>query len=298
MIPRDPILESRFAAALLAGVVLVTLACDQGGAAPKGADLDLRTRIDDQIRYFRVHVPDGIRPGQAVKVVFAFHGSNDRGYRMQRGAELDGPAAEMSAVVVYPDAAVGNWAEGCDCNNADRLGIDDLGFVQAMLDTLAARWAIHPSTTFAVGYSQGGLFAHRIACELSDRFAAIATVAATMSPALASTCRPSHPVSVIMLHGTEDTVMPWEGGGSGSLALMAAPDVATFWARQSDCEAEPTTSEARLDDGATVRFHRYDACDEGRRVRLVELVGFGHTWPRGSFSAGNAVMSFFEQAGG
>lgn len=284
--------------AVLPLVLVLVAACDLFGGGAGGRDLNWTVAVGDTARWFRVHVPDGLKEGEPARVVLAFHGSSSAGPYFQQLSGLD-EDVDSRTITVYPNAAVSNWAEGCNCNNADRLGIDDLGFVEAMLDTVSAVWQLERNGVFAVGFSQGGLFAYRLACEMSDRFRAVFAVAAPMSLPLSLACHPDRPVSVVAIHGTADAVLPWNGTSNGALSLLSAPKTAEFWAGRNDCGASETIRED-LGGGAVLKLHRWASCSQGRQVRLYELVGHGHGWPAGKLDASETISGIVkrEAAGG
>ncbi len=153
--------------------------------AAQGSALPMRDsiRVDTTVRTFVVHAPpaEGPRP-----LLLAFHGAGGTGAGLQSLSKLDRAAGALGWVVIYPDAPLGNWAEGCGCNIADRLAVNDTGFVAALITRAEERYDVDPARVYAVGYSQGGLFAGRLACQMSDRIRAVAMVAAAMSAPLAS----------------------------------------------------------------------------------------------------------------
>lgn len=273
---------------LLPVAVTLLAACDQAVEIPKGEDLDMRISVGETKRSLRVHVSTDVVEGAPVRLIMAFHGSGDTGWRMQLGAGLDEASVGTATVLVYPQGLAGGWDESCDCDETD-----DIDFVEAMLDSLGNRWDLDANRTYAVGFSLGGMFVHRIGCDLSDRFAAIAAVSASMSRSLSDRCQPARPVSTAILHGTEDPIIPWGNGDGGSLGPLSAEEAAEFWAHQSDCDTDPAIEVQELGDGKAVRTHEYLGCYQARRVLLYELVGYGHTWPRGPFEAGESIVEFF-----
>ena len=276
-----------FLTALLLSLLLS--ACDSG-AGVDAQEINFSLAVDDTLRSVRFRIPESLSPGDPAQVLIAFHGSRDSGPAFQRGAGLDGLAGN-DLIIAYPTAAKGNWAEGCNCNIADRLGINDLGFVDAMLDTLANRYQVHRERTFAVGFSQGGLFTYRLACERGDRFKAVAAVAAPMSEPLSETCAAENPVSVMTLHGREDGVLPWDGTDAGALSLLSAPETAFFWSKKLSCE---TSARAFTDSkGARLPTSEYEDCRGDSRVRLFEIPRGSHQWYTNGPDSRRLVLEFF-----
>jgi polyhydroxybutyrate depolymerase len=199
-------------------------------------------------------------------------------------------------MVAYPDAAVGNWAEGCDCNRADRLAINDTGFVRTLIDTLRRRFPVDSTRIYAVGFSEGGLFVHRLGCELSERIAGVASVSAPISAPLAERCGPHLPVSVLVMMGTLDDAYPYEGQGRGQRATLGARATEELWRTLDHCDASAALSSLpdRVADGTTVLEERWPRCAGGREVALYSVDGGRHAWaPSRDVDMAALVTAFF-----
>lgn len=269
--------------------LLATAACDLvGGDA--GSTEDIFVAVDDTLRDVRLYIPDGISAGDPVRLLIALHGSNDSGRAFQSGAGLDERAPD-DLIIAYPTAAKGNWAEGCNCNIADRLQINDLGFMDALIDSVGARYAVAPERTYAMGYSQGGLFAYRLACTMGDRISRIASVSAPMSVPLSRMCRADDPVSVLTLHGRRDGVLPWAGTNNGALSLLSAEDTAEFWAEKRSCDASVQNTYRSGD--ATLIASEWNQCDSGTRVHLYQMTDGVHAWYTKSPDNRTFLFDFF-----
>ena len=271
-------------------VVLLLAACDSGPNRPEGSDLSLTVAVGDTTRTARVRVPDALSSGAPAHLLIALHGSQDSGPNFQRGSRIDEVGTD-DLIIAYPTAAKGNWAEGCDCNVADRLQIDDLGFMGALIDSIGARYNVAPERTYAMGYSQGGLFAYRLACHMGDAFAAVAAVSAPMSVPLSHNCNPGEATSVLTLHGALDRVLPWGGTSAGSLSLLSAPNTAGFWAEEFDCA--PSRQETLRSGDATLRAVQWESCRDGVRVSLYEMPDGAHTWYTKSPDSRRLFLEFF-----
>jgi polyhydroxybutyrate depolymerase len=183
-------------------------------------------------------------------------------------------------LVAYPDAAVGNWAEGCNCTRADQLGVNDTGFVRAVVEDVAARHPVDRGRVVAAGFSQGGVFVHRLACEMADLVTAVASVAAPMATPMAQRCRPSRPVSVLVAMGTLDDAYPYEGRDAGDRTTLGARTTAAFWRTVNGCRGMGTGAERLPGAGsaAGVIEERWTDCDGGVAVTLYTVEGGHHAW--------------------
>jgi polyhydroxybutyrate depolymerase len=129
---------------------------------------------------------------------------------------------------------------------------------------------------FATGMSNGAFMAHRLACELSDRIAAIAPVAGVLGT---SPCRPTHAVSVLEFHGTADSMVPYRGGGFAGFPGVEA--VVAGWASREGCKGERET----VFHAGHVTCDRVGQCPSNVAVEACRIEGGGHAWP----GSGNAA---------
>jgi polyhydroxybutyrate depolymerase len=159
---------------------------------------------------------------------------------------------------------------------------DDIAFMNQMLDQLVTKFSVDPSRIYAVGLSEGGFMSLRLGCAVSDRFAAVAAVGAAMPKMMI--CLPSRAVSVVMINGTSDPVVPYGGGTEHNLdlATISVEDSAKAWAKIDRCAEKPERSKISGGKGATeVKVDTYTGCQDGAQVVSYSLKGTGNTWPGG-----------------
>jgi polyhydroxybutyrate depolymerase len=191
-------------------------------------------------------------------------------------------AAAKGFIVVYPNgtgrfrSGLLTWNAGGCCGYAQRRRVDDVAFVRALLDTLEREYPIDHRRVYATGFSNGGMMSYQVACALSDRFAAVAPV----SGELAMDCAPSRPVSVLIIHGTADQNLPYDGGvGPKALDKHDVKSVhyaLDHWLRFDRCATTP-----RVDSTAALVRRTFAPCAENTAVELYTIIGGGHAWPGG-----------------
>jgi len=160
--------------------------------------------------------------------------------------------------------------------------VDDVGFVRRILDVLEDRFGADHDRLYATGMSYGGFFSHVLACSLNDRIAAFAPVSGTMTEA--SLCFPGRAVPIVMLHGTNDPLVPYGYKSVLGLRGFDAPGSAAFWAGNNGCASDTVdTPLADVDpnDGTRVVRHDWTGCPSDAPVVLYEIRGGGHNWPGG-----------------
>lgn len=277
-----------------------------GAAEGKRTSFDHTISVDGLERQYLVHLPAGYSPTWPMPVVLNFHGGGGNAEWQQRETGMNATADTGGFVVVYPQGTsgpfgLGTWNAGSCCGLAMRRNVDDVKFTAALLDDLASKHPVDKRRIFATGMSNGAMLVYRLACELSDRIAAVAPVAGALLDA--GHCEPRRPIPVLHFHGTADKLVPFEGGygkiGSSGEFRSVVETISKF-VQFNECSKEP---EKAYDKGdATCQSFR--SCKNSADVNLCTIDGGGHTWPgakpndkRGktsyNISANDAMWDFF-----
>jgi polyhydroxybutyrate depolymerase len=185
-------------------------------------------------RPYALRVPTGYRAGTPMPLVIVLHGYGTDGVVADElfgfGTILD----ERGFLLALPNGVPGRnglrfWNATDACCDFGRTGVDDVAYLRAVIDDVGARYTIDPKRIFAVGHSNGGFMAHRLACDLSDRIAAIVSLAGAVW-ADPSSCRPTEPISVAQLHGTADFLIRFDGGKLAGVPYPGAVETVAMWA--------------------------------------------------------------------
>jgi polyhydroxybutyrate depolymerase len=241
-----------------------------------------------QRTYTLVRPPNRKAP---LPLVIALHGFTQSAFGLELHTKLDTTAADEGFIVVYPDGIGRSWNAGTCCGEASAENQDDVGFIKQIIDGLVAKGQVDPARVFATGISNGGMMDYRLACELSDRVLAIASVSGALT---IDTCNPAKRVSVMELHGTGDGTVPIEGGMvSGLFTVPAAVSTMKRWAAIDGCGADPAIS----DNGVT-NTSSWTGCRDGTNVVLVAVKDAGHTfWLDGvpaQLNVNESIWNFFK----
>jgi polyhydroxybutyrate depolymerase len=247
-------------------LALGLVACS-ASVAPSQPSPILHTSISvgGQLRGYRLFRPPalGNRPAPLVVLLHGcFPGANGEG--AASALNFDHEASSAGFVAVYPDGIDGCWNQGRSGST-----VDDVGFIGSLLDRLVKQLPIDRSRIFVTGGSGGGAMAYRLACELSSRITAIASVAGAWW--LDAPCRPARPVSVLEMHGSADSRTPYDGGGAFNVSPVLA--VVQRWAELDGCLGDPALAQS----GVT-KSSAWNRCNGGTVVRLDTIVGGSHTW--------------------
>lgn len=231
-------------------------------------------------RTYSVHVPAGVQ--RPAGLVINLHAAGATGADQAALTRYNSVADAHGFVVAYPDGIDFSWADGRGSSVPDRQGVDDVGFIAALVGRLVSDFGIDQGRVFATGLSAGAFMANRLACERADLFAAIAPVSGTLGVSIP--CEPSRPVSVMETHGTADPIVPFDGGSmiarGGVSNVLSAPAMVDRW-RQIDGCRSAQAEDVLADAGDGTQTHRLTSsdCAAGTTVVFMRVDGGGHTWP-------------------
>lgn len=239
-------------------------------------------------RSYVLHVPPGLdRPAG---LVINLHGAGMTGAQQAGLTNYNAIANQYGFVVAYPDGIDLSWADGRGASVPDRDGVDDVGFLSALIERLSRDFGIPPRRVFVTGMSAGGFMANRLACDRADLVSAVAPVAGTLGVGVP--CAPSAPVSVLMMHGTADEVVPYGGGPmvgrGGPSDIVSAPALANRWRELDGCPGPLITQAAAGPVGRAA----IGGCAGGTEVVLLTIAGGPHIWPA-ALDASAATGQFF-----
>lgn len=238
--------------------------------------------VDGVARTFYLYEPEVVR--QPAPLLLVIHGGGGRALNMRRHG-FEAMADRLGWLVVYPESIGGNWMDGRDASRVrDRTGnADDVGFLSSLVEELIDAGRVDDSQVFATGISNGGMMSLRLACERSDLFDGVMAVGALMPRALLDTCMPGEPVAVSFVVGSEDRLIPIDGGlvaGNEQHGRVAPLDTSIeLWRQINRCEGEPKAVALAdiSDDETMVRQSKVAGC--AMPLDYVVIDGGGHRWP-------------------
>ena len=255
-----------------------------------------------EARPYELYVPTGYHAGTPTPLVLMLHGYSANAtlqeiyFQLEPGAEAHGFLYARANGTVD---GVGNhfWNATDACCNLGHSTVDDVAYLRAVIDDVAARYTVDPKRVFVVGHSNGGFMSHRLACDLADKVAAVVSFAGA-TYADPGQCNPSQPVSVLEIHGTADLVIGYNGGRvvGADAAYPAATTTASIWRSKNGCTG--TANGGRLNliadvIGDETRTERGTGCVAGGAVELMTMVGGGHVSPLVQPDFRDAVWGFF-----
>ncbi|MGH2463142.1 MAG: alpha/beta hydrolase family esterase [Candidatus Limnocylindria bacterium] len=252
------------------------------------ATIESRTLVvgDLERSYRLVEPPNVAGPMPLLIALHPFRGRPESLMLSSRFADL---AATDGVLVAFPAGVSESWNAGTCCGDAVIQGIDDVAFIRGLIEALEAEYPVDPGRVFVTGFSNGGMLAYRVGCELSDLITAIGVVAG----ARMTDCQLATPVSLIALHGTSDNSVPFDGGeGARGIDYPSVLEAVEGWAQADGCAAQPTTEESQ-----EATRTAWSDCADGSRVLLIAATNQGHFWFFPEPDASVELWTFFNGLG-
>ncbi len=217
------------------------------------------------------------------------------------GKEVD----RLGFLYAFPDGTNDSknkrfWNATDVCCDFDKRNINDVAYIDAIIDDMASQYRVDRRRVYLVGHSNGGFMSHRYACDRAERVAAVVSLAGDNYKDAVSRCKPSQPVALLQVHGTKDDAVPYQGGtepGTGR-SLPSALDSVSFWANVAGCDASPVAGVADLDvdvniAGRETSVTRFSGCKAGGAAELWTIREGGHVPALGRPDWASAVWDWF-----
>lgn len=267
----------RFQSVLMAAMLLSAGCFAPEARLPPERIRSVPVLVGGEGRHVLLYVPQAIEQGspRLYPLVMVFHerdGNPQSIVKLSRNRWQELAEAHQFFLAL-PVAADGSW---------DRS--DNVLFVRLLIDELVRNFPVDPSGIYAAGFGEGAFFTLRLLCEAPDRFRSLAIIAGGMRPG--QVCNFTHPVSVLIAHGTADPVVPFGGGEIRMLRTplgQALPFVETVKRLRNGlgCKHGPVRRSDRFpQDGTSLTMESY-TCNDETRLKSITIHGGGHTWPGG-----------------
>jgi poly(3-hydroxybutyrate) depolymerase len=247
----------------------------------------------------------------ALPLIIALHGAGETAGSFAGETHLAAAGDAAGMIVAFPSGIGRDGRETFNaricCGEAVAKNIDDIGFIGALIDDVAAHHPLDRRRLYATGMSNGGMLVYQLAALHPEWFAAIAPVSATIGGMMRGGGSylippPTEPVPVMIIHGMKDGYVLYDGGASPNLTFpdrwkLGASDALSFWAAADGCSDAAAVSEPVP---GKLREIRYRNCRNGSEVRLLAIEDGGHSWPGdifpgkdGAHSASAEIVAFF-----
>ena len=254
-------------------------------------------------RNYILYVPASYSAVTEVPLVFNFHGYTSNATEQMLYGDFRTIADTAGFIIVHPEGTLDNsgathWNVGWGGSN-----VNDINFTSTLIDSIASEYSINLDRVYSTGMSNGGFMSYQLACELSDRIAAIASVTGSMNLGWFNSCNPNHPMPVMEIHGTLDPTVSY----NASIFTESIPNIMDFWGNFNNCNSTaiatnvPNTNPT---DGCTAEHQIWENGSNGVAVEHYKIIGGEHSWPGALFpngvtnqdiNAGEKIWEFFNK---
>jgi polyhydroxybutyrate depolymerase len=263
-----------------------------GGAADAAGILTARP--------YTLHVPTSYQASQPAPLVIMFHGYGASGFLEDTYLDFTATSDSNGFLYAYGDGTLDStnsrfWNATNGCCDLDGILVDDVQYFDVILADVQAKYNVDPKRIFVIGHSNGGFMSHRLACDRASTVAAILSLEGAQWDDLGN-CTPSAPVSVVEIHGTADTTIPYDGGATTEGPYPTAPTTVADWAQRNGCTGAIAANGQTYDlvstlAGNETTVQAYAGCPTGNDVQLWVVDGGVHI-PTLSAGFGAAVWGF------
>lgn len=226
-------------------------------------------------RSYIYYTPSSWSQDQSLPVLFVLHGLLQNASSIMDVTNFNEIAEENNFIVCYPNGINTAWNADMNVSISDA---DDIGFIESLREHFQNTLNTNPSKQYLTGFSNGGFMCHKIICESNQCFAAVASIAGTMSDVVYENCNPQHTPDLLHIHGTLDTTVPYIGS---PLTGVSVDDLLEFWSGYYNCDITPelvSMPNPVLLDLSFPERYSYTNCNE-EELELIKVVGGGHQWP-------------------
>lgn len=255
-------------------------------------------------RPYHFHVPTGYDETKATPLVIMLHGYSASGVLEEAYFQLTATSDAQTFLYAYPDGTKDPqnnlfWNADDACCDFYSIAVDDVAYVNAIIDDVSSKYDVDPKRIFVVGHSNGAFMSHRLACDSSDRIAAIASLAGAVwdDP---SRCNPSSKISVLDIHGNADSTISYDGGVvAGGGTYPSELQTMSTWAAKNGCSGALTPTGQTYDVDSTLPGNEtvesaYAGCPSGVDVKLWTIQGGAHIPGLNTPTWGELIWSFFK----
>lgn len=235
-------------------------------------------------REYILYVPNSYDENSATPILFNFHGFGGSASQFISRADMRAEAELNSFILVYPQGScldgVPHW-NPCPIGGDNKSSADDLGFFEAMINEISTEYNLDMERIYTAGYSNGGMMAYGLANYKSNLIAAVASVSGSMLDCLET---PNHPMPVLHLHGTNDSVIAYDESSNDYNSVQSTLD---YWTNFNNTVSTPTINSDNT-SGMTIEQYVYDQGDNSVSVEHYKYIGGEHVWFSETYQGQNA----------
>ena len=238
--------------------------------------------FDGKKREYHVSLPKNM--SKPIPLIINFHGFSSHAIEQQKFSEMDNYAHQNGVGVIYPEGIKKSWNIGKGMMNDE----NDIGFVNALIDSVTSKYNIDSDRIYVCGFSNGGEFSYELMCELSNKIAAFGSVGGNFIINENRSCNVNREIPLIHIHGTKDRLEKYNGYDGYYLSTMGSVE---FWAKhnQLDKMVVENIEDIHKKDGTSVEKYTFFKDKSDTKVIHLKVVNGGHVW------IGSSIFDLFSQ---
>ena len=244
---------------------------------------------DETSRSYSIYIPSTYKPEISSPLLIALHGISGWDLQLMYNTEFNNLAEANGFIVAYPNGnaelvdnkVIRSWNGGSCCAISQRNNSDDLSYIKNLIDDVSSRYSINSKRVYLTGHSNGSMLAQKLACQLSNKIAAVAVVAGRL---LLDTCNPESPVSILQIYGTADTLNPEYGGttsytlGTYTYQFSSRPVMSSVQMLAAANGCSTNFSENKNVSNKDLTISTWPDCKSGVVVTSIKITGASHAW--------------------
>jgi len=245
---------------------------------------------DGLVRDYKIYVPAIYDGSVAVPLVFNFHGYGSNFIEQEQYGDFRGIADTANFIIVHPNGTPDNFGT-LGWNTFGNSTTNDVGFISNLIDSLKLNYNIDTTAIYSTGMSNGGFMSYELACQLSLRIAAVASVTGSITTSYLAACNAQHPMPVMQIHGTVDATVPY----AGNVLFQPIESVINYWIQFNNCDTIPmfnAVADIVTTDNCIAEHYVYEGGDNGVEVEFYKIIGGGHSWPGAPININTTNMDF------
>lgn len=285
---------------VIASSILLCVGCQASSVTPPNSKIHSAKSLTERVRHegiqrtYHIYLPEGFNQQKSLPLVLALHGGGGTGRQFDQAlsqGQFKAIANQRGVILVFPDGMNRQWSDGRTQHLKRNKSYDDVGFISKVIDRMIDGYGVDSQRVYVTGISNGGFMSVRLALDLSDKITAISPVTAQLPLALQHKTS-NQPISVMIINGTEDPIVPYQGGhvrlfkfGRSRGEILSTADTIEHFRLRNNCHAKPKKTllpNKDPNDDTRVEMKQYTGCADQTEVTLVKVIGGGHTWPGGA----------------
>ena len=253
------------------------------------SELSATLQHQNNQRVYKMHIPPSYDGTNEVPLVIVLHGGGGNADIVQGFTQMNPVADANGFIVAYPQGFAPasqdgfSWADGRQ-TGATIMEIDDVGFIAKVIDEIKSDFEIRSDRIYVTGFSNGGFMSQKLACDLDNQFAAVATLGASIGAKVLNQCETSQSIPMLFMLGDEDPFIPYDGGTvlNNPSEIAGIETLVYFWKNKNACQTEVLAVQLPdivSSDNSTVTLFEFVDCDCNAKVKFYKINNGGHTWP-------------------